>query len=86
MTEGVPIIGQAKLGPWAVTLTVFCPCGALVLLVGQPGMRSGCASCHKVYELRGMPTLHPVTGALQVPLGVGMRTPKPIPMPPSWEG
>jgi hypothetical protein len=66
----VPLVGQpAKVGPWFFTLTVLCGCGAVVLIVGQPGARSGCPSCGKVYELRGMPTL--TGGRLAVPLGVG---------------
>lgn len=69
----IPIIGQAKVHDYAVSLLVECPCGNKFLFTGQVGSMRPCGGvgCRKDYLLAGMPIVE-VQGnqqMIQAPLG-----------------
>lgn len=57
------LIGEPTTGPWAISLTINCPCGLSFLWMGQPGPGDGepgtimpCSTCGRQYTLMDFPS------------------------------
>jgi hypothetical protein len=78
----IPIIGQPRVGEFQVTFIVECPCSKTFLFSGVPGSMRPCGGpeCKRIYKLLAWPTVNPVTGDIDAPLGVAYaRLDTPVP-------
>jgi len=69
MPNDIPIVGQAVVADWALTLTVTCTCGRSFIVHGRVGEPCKCRGCSLVYIVNGF-ELTP-SGDLKVRLGQG---------------